>query len=140
MSLLLLAAAALALAAAAVSDLRTRKLPNSLTAVVAAAAVARHLAGGASLPLGWPGALAALLAGLALYRAKVMGAGDVKLISACLLWFPGRLAADYLFLVSFLGGLMAVGVMAASKIRRRKAQGVPYGPAIGGAALAVMAA
>jgi Flp pilus assembly protein protease CpaA len=50
------------------------------------------------------------------------------------------LAADFLLLVSLLGGLMAVGTLVVHKARRRKIDGVPYGPAISGAALAVMAA
>jgi prepilin peptidase CpaA len=97
---LLLAACAVAV----VTDLRERKIPNWLTAALAAGALAIHLT------QGWIAVGSALAAcivvfvlGTFAHSARVLGGGDVKLLAA------GALAVGYpdsvLFLLyTFLGG------------------------------------
>jgi prepilin peptidase CpaA len=109
---LLLAACAVAV----YTDVRRRRIPNWLTAGLAAGAFAVHV------PQGWAVAGSALAAGLVIFAlgtvahsARVLGGGDVKLLAA------GALALGYpdcvLFvLYTFLGGgILAVAFALAQR-------------------------
>src|SRR5918998_5723784 len=83
---------ALLLFAAAVWDLRTRTIPNSLNAAVALLAVPFWWASGVEW---WPDAaihvaLAAAVFGLfaIAFAMGAMGGGDVKMVAALTLWLP----------------------------------------------------
>ncbi|MEW5801465.1 MAG: A24 family peptidase [bacterium] len=99
---------------AAISDFRTRKIPNRLTFPTAAVGIIYH-----TCVSGWKGLLfstAGVVAGLALlmvfYLMGGMGAGDVKLMGAVggLLGPEGVLAA---FVgTALIGGIYAVGLLA----------------------------
>jgi len=103
---------------AVVIDLRSRRIPNELTAAMAVAGIA--LAG-----LGWSGAtvgasLAGLVLGLLLmmpgYALGATGAGDVKLMAAV-----GAIVGPALVLSAFLCTSLAGGVLAiVVAIRRRR--------------------
>lgn len=118
-------ALALVVAAAALSDGLTRRIPNSITAPAALLGMALGGYYG-----GWRGAGTAL-AGLALgfgifallYLAGGMGAGDVKLFAAVgSLVGPQPLLLVFVF-TGLLGGIMALGLAAASgRLRRTLAQ------------------
>jgi prepilin peptidase CpaA len=95
--------------AAAVYDLRTRRLPNALTFGAAGVALAVHGAVGgwselAHAVLGWGVGLAFFLP---LYALGGMGAGDVKLLGAIGAWL-GPMGAVW----TGLYGAIAGGVMA----------------------------
>ena len=106
------------LVTAAVIDLRSRRIPNELTAAMAVLGIG--LAG-----LGWSGAtVGAALAGLVLglllmmpgYALGATGAGDVKLMAAV-----GAIVGPSLVLSAFLCTSLAGGVLAlAVAIRRRR--------------------
>ena len=136
---------------AAVSDVRTRKIPNSAVLAVLGLFVVWTLAG----HLGTLGASAlagviAFVATYALYVAKVFGAGDAKLFSAVAL-FPGLHGLEaYALATVWAGGLVAIASItirsgpAALMLLSQQAsdgerRGVPYGLAIalGGAAVQV---
>jgi prepilin peptidase CpaA len=91
-----------------ISDIKSLKIPNAVSVLVIAlfflnfspvpiAGLASHLyvAGGA------------LLVGFGLYAAGIMGAGDIKLISALMLWAGPRDAVAFLIVMTFVGGLFA---------------------------------
>lgn len=97
---------------AALIDLRSRRIPNGLTAAMTGIGVGLAVSGAAGLSVG--GALAGLALGLLLmmpgYAMGATGAGDVKLMGAV-----GALVGPAGVLLAFLctsiaGGLLAIGV------------------------------
>jgi prepilin peptidase CpaA len=150
--LLLIFPAAMAFAGA--MDLLTMTIPNRISiALVAAFLIMAPVAG-----LGWSGILVhlaagglVLLAGIAMFAAGWMGGGDAKLLAAAALWLGFDLLLPYFAQVAVLGGVLAVSLLAfraasfipfatlppwAERLRERSC-GIPYGIAIGGAALLV---
>lgn len=109
MSELLLAAG---LTVAVVTDLRSRRIPNLLTAAMAAAGLGLAAAGSSGITLA--GALAGMGLGVLLMLPGHLfggtGAGDVKLMGAVgsLLGPPSIIQA--FFLTCLAGGVLAVGV------------------------------
>jgi len=82
MSLVLIVLVAGTLAAAIV-DIRTRRIPNALTAAMAVAAIAIHIADGATALLVVVAVMAGSFAlGAVAFSAGWFGGGDVKLIAA----------------------------------------------------------
>ncbi len=103
---------------AAVVDLRTRRIPNVLTAAMACTGVALAAAGISSIPL-WASALG-LAIGLALmmpgHLLGATGAGDVKLMAAIgAIVGPATVVWAFLF-TAIAGGVLAVVI--AAKRRR----------------------
>ena len=140
----LLAALAIALLIAAVSDLRTRLIHNWLTFGIAAAAPAFWWASGLAL---WPGVGAQLALGLAafavlagLFAAGAMGGGDVKLLTALALWLPWQPFLQLVIVMALLGGALTLVCVVWHRTARRSGKlEVPYGVAISGAGLWVIA-
>lgn len=141
----------LAMAFAAAFDLLTMTIPNKISiALVVAFLIVAPIAGlpwqsiGVHLLTG-----AAMLAiGFALFAGGYMGGGDAKLLAASTLWLGYEMLPSYLLLVCVLGGVLSVTVLALRRIPEpymegpawlvrlhSKNSGVPYGLAIGGAAL-----
>ena len=147
----------LAVAWAVVCDARWLLIPN-WTAATAALAFppAAVIAGLAPAAIAWHlGVGIGLLAGGAvLFGRGILGGGDVKLLAAVGVWIgPDDLLA-YLVAVSLLGGVLALAVMAAGRLKRRwpalaavpwlgegrpGTQAIPYGIAIGLAGLLLLA-
>lgn len=100
---------------AATIDVRSRRVPNALTAPLAIAGLVLHLicggaAGLASSALWGVGALAAFLP---FYLAGGMGAGDVKLLGAVACMLAGVASFSFLLLGTVLSGAaMALGAAA----------------------------
>lgn len=106
----------LLLALAAASDLQARRIPNPLVAAVALLAVANHLLlGGLQGLVPTVGSATFFLlvaAGLVLLFARnALGAGDVKLLLAALLFVGGQRQSSLLLLVALFGGLLAAGYL-----------------------------
>jgi prepilin peptidase CpaA len=139
----LLAALAIALLVAAASDLRTRLIHNWLTFGIAAAAPAFWWACG----LSWPEVGAQLALGLAafavlagLFAIGAMGGGDVKLLTALALWLPWQPYLQLVILMALLGGGLTIAYVAWHRFARRSGKlQIPYGVAISGAGLWVIA-
>ena len=119
------------LCAAAVFDLRTRRIPNALVGTGVAAGLAGHLwlGGGAGLAWSLAGAAAALPL-LLLYAARLFGAGDVKLLMAV-----GALAGPAFLPWTLLGAVFAGGVFAVFRLLWGRAfvhqpRRMPFAPAI----------
>ncbi len=139
-------------AAAAWSDLRCRVIPNRFVAGLAIASTLLLTDG--RMPIGTYGtslllALLTFVAGGALFVRGWVGGGDVKLLSAMLLWFPPGAALFLIETMLVLGGALSFCVLAARSLARRgllpagavqaallaEDLSVPYGVAIAGAGL-----
>ncbi|QIG54849.1 peptidase [Altererythrobacter sp. BO-6] len=131
----LLAGLAIALLFAAFTDLRRRQIDNWLNAGIALAAPIFWWSSGLSL---WPGvalqfgvALAAFAVFAGLFALKMMGGGDVKLLTALALWIEPTWFLKLLVVMALTGGVLTV-VMGAWHIMRRERDRIkiPYGVAI----------
>jgi prepilin peptidase CpaA len=111
------AAVALGALAATVVDLRTRRIPNALTATMAGIGVGLAAAGVSGISLG--ASAAGLLVGLLLMMPGHMlgatGAGDVKLMGAI-----GAIVGPALVVTAFLFTAIAGGVLAVIVAARRQ--------------------
>ena len=107
----------IALALAALFDVRYRRIPHALVAVIAilwlatvpelgpsAAAAALATAGGV------------LVAGIVVWRCGWLGGGDVKLIAALGLWAGPDQVAGLLLTIALSGGALALLVMMRARI------------------------
>lgn len=138
----LLAALATALLIAAITDLRRRQIDNWLNAGIALLAPVYWLASG----LGWIEiafqlglAIVVFLIGAALFAARQMGGGDVKLLTALALWIPPMLFLQLVIVMALLGGLLTIVFGAWHVMRRRRERlAIPYGVAIALAGLWVL--
>lgn len=140
----LLIALAIALVFAAFTDIRRRQIDNWLNGAIALGAPLFWWASGLSL---WPGvalqlgvALAAfaLLAGL--FALRMMGGGDVKLLTALALWIEWDIFLQLLMVMALAGGVLTI-VMGIWHIMRRQRDrlSIPYGVAISFGGLWVLA-
>ncbi|MGD9739792.1 MAG: prepilin peptidase [Bauldia sp.] len=143
----------LLMAFAAVSDLLTFRIPNLVPLLgVAGFTVAAQIAGfdvgtiGLHVGVG----LAALAAGLVLFARGWVGGGDAKIAAVAVLWVGPAAAPQFIAWTLVAGGLLTVATIA---VRRQPLpafairtwtlrlhdprSGIPYGIAIGAAALAV---
>jgi prepilin peptidase CpaA len=141
------------MALAMLSDIRSMTIPNRLNlALVTVFALSALWAGmpGAAMAFHVLFALAVLSATAGLFAMGWMGGGDAKLIAATALWFgPSLLFLDYMLLAALLGGGVTLALLAARAMLRPTtgfvfldrllvpANGIPYGVALGGAAILV---
>jgi prepilin peptidase CpaA len=139
----LLAALAIALLVAAFTDLRSRHIGNWLNGGIALAAPLFWWASGMTLwpeialQLGVALGTFAVLAGL--FALRVMGGGDVKLLSALALWIAPMLFLKLLIVMALLGGVLTLVFGARHVIRRQREKlAIPYGVAIALAGLWVL--
>lgn len=140
----LLVALAIALVFAAFTDVRRRQIDNWLNAAIALGAPLFWWASGVSL---WPGvaiqlgvAFAAFAVLAALFAMRMMGGGDVKLLTALALWIEPGLFLQLLVVMALVGGLLTIVVGAWHIMRRQRDRiQVPYGVAISTGGLWVLA-
>jgi prepilin peptidase CpaA len=131
----LVGALAIALLIAAVTDIRRRQIDNWLNAAIAVAAPVFWWATGLSL---WPGvamqlglAVAAFVVFAAMFALRVMGGGDVKLLTALALWLPAIPFMQLLMVMAIVGGILTVALVLWHVTRRQKDKlKIPYGVAI----------
>lgn len=131
----LLAGLAVALAVAAFTDIRRREIDNWLNAAIAAGAPLFWWSAGLSL---WPGvalrlgvALAAFLVMLCLFAFRLMGGGDVKLITVLALWIKPLWFLRMLMVMALVGGVLTLVLAIWHFAKKRKDRlAVPYGVAI----------
>jgi prepilin peptidase CpaA len=137
---ILLGALAIALVFAAYTDWRERIIENWLNLGIALCAPLFWWATGVHL---WPDAalqiglfLLATLLFAGFFALGAMGGGDVKLLGALALWIPPVPFISFLMVMSILGGLLTVIMMARQKLLKLTGPlEVPYGVAISLAAL-----
>ncbi len=123
------------LVAAAVLDVRSRTIPNSLNLAIALLAIPFWWASGLAL---WPDAALQLGVGALVFAAfagvfalGAMGGGDVKLVAAIALWLPWQAVIFLLVLMSLAGGVLTLAMVAHKRIARHENPlEIPYGVAI----------
>ncbi|MEM6381508.1 MAG: prepilin peptidase [Pseudomonadota bacterium] len=138
---------------AATTDVFTYTIPNKLNLVlVALFFIAAPLAGLSLEMIAWHtgAALAVLVLTFILFMTGTFGGGDAKLVTAVMLWFGPAAGLDYLLYASLLGGLITAAIVLgrtqASSLMfspraawlvplLNKEMGIPYGIALGGAAM-----
>ena len=104
--------------AAALADATTFTIPNRLTIAIAAAFFPVALILG--LPIQTIGACAAvgvlaLIVGIGMFALNWCGGGDAKLLAACALWLGVPAILPFLFAMSVVGDLIAVGSASLSR-------------------------
>ena len=131
----LLIALAIALLVAAFTDMRRRQIDNWLNGSIVIAAPLYWWSSGLSL---YPGvaiqlgvAVAAFAVLAILFAFKMMGGGDVKLLTALALWIEPTMFLKLLVIMALVGGLLTIvmGIIHLMK-RQRDKLAVPYGVAI----------
>lgn len=131
------------LVVAAFTDFRSRRIANWLNASIAILAPLYWWIGGLGL---WPGV--AIQLGLAvavfavlsvLFTMRMMGGGDVKLLTALALWFPPVPYLNLLLIMALVGGVLTF-VMGVWHVTRRQKDrlAIPYGIAIAAGGLCVL--
>jgi len=125
---------------AVIQDLRYRRIPNPVCGLL--------LGGGlflSGLDLGLEGIEASALGVLTgfsvflvFYLTRGMGGGDLKLMAAfgAFLGFRGILLAA--LIAAMAGALLALGFIAAARLRGRRSGSIPYAPAIAFGSLVVL--
>jgi prepilin peptidase CpaA len=93
------------------ADIRTRRIPNALVAVLAVCGLAFSMVS-APLPRGLIAGVGGLLVGLAIWLPswlfRLLGAGDVKFFAAAGAWLGVRGALEGSIFAAFAGGLLAL--------------------------------
>jgi len=141
----------IAMTFAAAFDLLTMTIPNKISIALALAfLIVAPLIGLTPTQIGMHAAtgFGMLVVGFILFSNGFMGGGDAKLLAASSLWLGFDSLLPFLLAIGILGGLLSVAVLALRRIPetyvfgpawltrlRSKSSGIPYGLAIGGAAL-----
>lgn len=131
----LLGALAVALLYAAFSDIRRRQIDNWLNGAIVVGAPFFWWASSLSL---WPGvaiqlgiAFAAFIVLAGLFALRVMGGGDVKLLTALALWIEPQSFLHLLLVMALAGGVLTIVFGAWHVMRRQRHKlAIPYGVAI----------
>lgn len=139
----LLIALAIALIFAAVTDIRRREIDNWLNAGIVLAAPVFWWASGMSL---WPDvaiqlgiAMLAFAFFAGLFALKLMGGGDVKLLTALALWIEPSAFLQLLLIMALAGGALTIVMGAYHFLQQQKERlAIPYGVAIAFGALWVL--
>src|SRR5215469_5384709 len=110
----------------AISDLRTRRIPNPATAAIAALGLFRlTLAGDMSTALYTLAAAAAVFAAtFLLFWRGLLGGGDVKLMAAAALLIGYKDLFSFLFVMSVCGGLVALAILVGNRFALRSAAAI----------------
>ena len=139
--------------AAAISDARTLRIPNSLSIAVVALFGVHALVSLTPAQTGVALALAGLtlVGGFAAYAHGVLGGGDAKLLAASMAWAGAPYAVEFFIVTGLAGGAVALALRspatagAAGALRRgwpgsasEQHAAMPYGVAITAGALAVV--
>lgn len=143
---------------AIICDLLTYQIPNwvsiSLSGLFLVYFCASAMSGLPLMPFlsGFGCGVFILLVGFTLFALNVIGGGDAKFTAVIAMWLGWGLILHYLFLATLLGGVLTVGIfcfrqlviplslLKANFIMRlySKDEGVPYGIALGSAALVMI--
>jgi prepilin peptidase CpaA len=145
---MVVAAAIGILIAIAYRDVRTRRIPNALTATIALLGLARLILADDLLAAAHTLLTSALVfaAAFLLFWRGVFGGGDAKLVAAVALLVGAHDLFDFFLVMSMCGGGLGLAILACDRLhasRHRTSQQlaaptVPYGVAIAGAGVVVL--
>jgi prepilin peptidase CpaA len=132
----------LTLIAAAITDVRSFRIPNLFPGIVILLFIVVHGLAGFSTSL-WENLLhflAALAVGMILFARGWIGGGDAKLYAAVALWFSWAGAISLIFATTMAGGVVAIAFIGARLLGLRKNvpkedRRIPYGVAIAAGAI-----
>ena len=141
----LLIALAIALVFAACTDIKRRQIDNWLNAAIALGAPVFWWTSGLAL---WPDVamqlgVAVLAFGLLaiLFAVRMMGGGDVKLLTALALWIEPGAFLQLLIIMAIAGGVLTIVMGGYHFLQNQKDRlAIPYGVAIAFGGLWVLAA
>jgi prepilin peptidase CpaA len=133
--LLSIALLACLLISAGVEDVRRREIANWKNAAIALLAPLWWWSNGVAL---WPDLVLQLSAAVVIFAFFCvafhfgwMGGGDVKMIGALSLWLPLTALVGMLLVMSIIGGMLTLIMVAEHRVRRKtEPLEVPYGVAI----------
>jgi prepilin peptidase CpaA len=128
---------------AAVIDVRTFTISNRLNLAVALLAPLYWWS--VAVPV-WPDAAVQLAAAAIVFIVLagafylgMMGGGDVKLAAALALWFSPPEILKFLVVMSIVGGVLTLGILAAHRLRSKEGRPkIPYGVAIACGGLVIL--
>jgi prepilin peptidase CpaA len=151
------------LLAIAYHDIRTRRIPNALTAAIALLGLARLILADNLVAAMYTLLASALVfaAAFLLFWRGILGGGDAKLVAAMALLVGAHHLLDFLFIMSACGGGLGLAIMASNRFDARRHQNssqltgpqslhvmepapppagatVPYGVAIAGAGVVML--
>lgn len=142
-----------AMAFAAAMDMLTMTIPNRISlALLAAFAIFVPFTGlpFSTIALHVAAGMVMLAAGIGMFAAGWVGGGDAKLMAAAALWLGLPQLLPFLLLTGFLGGVLMLVIVAFRRypaaampvpdwvLRLHRAEtGLPYGMAIGAAAILI---
>ena len=155
MQRLVIVTAVAILAIIAHSDVRARRIPNVLVAVIAMLGLLRLIITGDPIAAThtFGASLLVFTVGFILFCGGTLGGGDAKLIAAMALLIGYRDLVGFLFLMSLCGGVLALTILARDKLSLQggrlspRAVGlvsaprrttVPYGVAIAAAGIVTL--
>lgn len=124
--ILLSLAAATVFAAAAVTDIRARRISNALVLALTLVGVLRMAIEGGPVLADLGIALAIFAAGIWAFHFGAFGGGDVKLLAAGALWTGVAGVTTFLTVTALAGGALALGFLLTGQRRAS----LPYGVAI----------
>ncbi|MEL6529201.1 MAG: prepilin peptidase [Pseudomonadota bacterium] len=141
----LLIALAIALVFAACTDIKRRQIDNWLNAAIALGAPVFWWTSGLAL---WPDvalqfavAIGAFALLSILFALRMMGGGDVKLLTALALWIEPGAFLQLLIIMAIAGGVLTIVMGAYHFLQNQKERlAIPYGVAIAFGGLWVLAA
>jgi prepilin peptidase CpaA len=121
---------------AALNDASYYKIPNRVSLAIALLFPVHVWL--SPVHVDWTGGLVVaavgFVAGFGMFTRGWVGGGDVKLLAATLLWAGSTLAAPQLLIMALVGGCLALGALAVSRLRSQPPAmaelKVPYGVAI----------
>jgi prepilin peptidase CpaA len=138
--LVICAAASVVFLIASYHDIRHRSIPNWLPVAVAAAGFFKWLVLAQLAPALWAltaGAVVLMLSAL-LFSQGWIGGGDVKLAAAAVFLLGAPATLEFLLLMALFGGVLALFLLM-TRGRAGQRATIPYGVAIAGSAIAIMA-
>jgi prepilin peptidase CpaA len=103
------------LVAACVSDLRSRRIPNGLVVIIGLTGLGYALTvmpPTRAFVFAFGGGVIGLAIWLPFWALRVLGAGDVKLMSAAGTWLGAAGAVEASLIAAVVGGLMAIAALA----------------------------
>jgi prepilin peptidase CpaA len=110
------------LAVIAYGDMRTRRIPNGLSATIAILGLVRMIVDGDPITAAHTLAASAVVFAMAflLFWRGVLGGGDAKLVAAMALLIGYHDLLSFLFLMSLCGGALALAILARDKLRLQR--------------------